>query len=145
VTTGGDTGLVLVTEQTGVGARCHADRSRPRRVGRPWRASNATPMRRSAQMNKREEYLALMEKQLGEWKEKIEPLLAEAEQWEVRVKRQYEANIEALHAKRKEALQHLSDLRQANDESWAQIKSNTDASWEALKEMTERLRTVKKK
>ncbi|MCZ4304778.1 hypothetical protein O4G98_08525 [Zoogloeaceae bacterium G21618-S1] len=96
-------------------------------------------------MNKREEYLALMEKQLGEWKEKIEPLLAEAEQWEVRVKRQYEANIEALHAKRKEALQHLSDLRQANDENWAQIKSNTDASWEALKEMTERLRTVKKK
>lgn len=96
-------------------------------------------------MSKREDYLALMEKQLGEWKEQIEPLLAEAEQWEVRVKRQYETNIETLHTKRKEALQHLSDLQQANDENWEQIKTNTDATWEALKEMTERLRTVKKK
>ncbi|WP_323001341.1 hypothetical protein [Denitromonas sp.] len=96
-------------------------------------------------MSKRETYLAQMEKQLGEWKEKIEPLLAEAEQWEVRVKQQYETNIESLHTQRKEALAHLAELRQANDENWEALQARTDAAWEALKEMTERLRTVKKK
>lgn len=96
-------------------------------------------------MSKREAYLAHMEKQLDEWKEKIEPLLAESEQWEVRLKRQYETNIEVLHTKRKEALALLLDLRQANDENWEPLKAKTDAAWEVLKEMTGRLRTVKKK
>lgn len=41
-------------------------------------------------MGQREEYQALMEKQLNEWKAKTEPFKVGVQQWEAQVKAQYE-------------------------------------------------------
>ncbi|AWI81043.1 MAG: hypothetical protein CVU19_07025 [Betaproteobacteria bacterium HGW-Betaproteobacteria-13] len=96
-------------------------------------------------MAKREEYLALMEKQLNEWKAKTEPFKASAEQWEAQMKAQYEKNLEALQAKRDEAWERLSTLKSASDDAWDQVKANMDKAWEDLKESTEKLTNLHKK
>lgn len=96
-------------------------------------------------MGKREEYLALMEKQLNEWKAKTEPFRASAEQWEAQMKAQYEKNLEALQAKREEAWENLSTLKSASDDAWDQVKANMDKTWEDLKASTEKLTNLHKK
>lgn len=96
-------------------------------------------------MSKREEYLALMEKQLNEWKAKTEPLKASAEQWEAQMKAQYEKNLEALQAKRDEAWENLSTLKSASDDAWDQVKANMDKTWEDLKASTEKITSLHKK
>ena len=96
-------------------------------------------------MGKREEYQTLMEKQMNDWKSKMEPLKAASAQWEVQAKAQYDKNLELVEAKRTEAWENLTKMKSAGDDAWEQLKVKMDKSWEDLKTTTERLSTTPKK
>jgi len=62
-------------------------------------------------MGIREDYQALMEKQLNEWKAQTETLKVGAVQMETQAKAQYEKNLELLHAKQEEAWDNFYKLK----------------------------------
>ena len=93
-------------------------------------------------MGIREDYQALIEKQLNEWKAQTERFKAAAEQMGVQAKAQYEKNLELLHTKQEEAWQNLYKLKAANENAWSQLKAHMDKAGGELKDAVERLTTT---
>jgi hypothetical protein len=96
-------------------------------------------------MGIREEYQALMEKQLNEWKAQTERFKAGAEQMGAQAKVQYEKNLELLRAKQEEAWQNFYKLKAANESAWEQLKAHMDKAGGELKDAVERMTTIFKK
>jgi len=96
-------------------------------------------------MGIREDYQALMEKQLNEWKTQAERFKAGVEPIEAQAKAQYEKNLEMLHTKQEEAWQNFYKLKSANESAWAQLKAHMDKAGEELKDAVERMTTIFKK
>jgi hypothetical protein len=96
-------------------------------------------------MGTREDYQALMEKQLNEWKAQTERFKAGAEQMGAQAKAQYEKNLEVLHAKQEEAWQNFHKLKAANESAWEQLKAHMDKAGGELKDAVERMTTIFKK
>lgn len=77
-------------------------------------------------MSMREEYQALMEKQLGEWKAQTERFKASAQELEAQAKMQFDKNLELLRSKQAEAWDHFQKMKVANEGAWAQFKSHLE-------------------
>jgi hypothetical protein len=96
-------------------------------------------------MGLREDYQALMEKQLNEWKAQTERFKAGVEQIGEQAKAQYEKNLEVLHAKQEEAWQNFYKLKGASESAWGQFKTHMDKAGGELKDAVERMTTIFKK
>jgi hypothetical protein len=96
---------------------------------------------RRRKMGMREEYLAVMEKQLQQWKTQADKFKAEAGQMEAHAKVQYEKNLEYLHARQEEAWASFSRLEGASENAWEQFKVNMDNAGRNLKAAAERMTT----
>ena len=90
-------------------------------------------------MGIREEYQALMEKQLNEWKAQTERFKAGAEQMGAQVKAQYDKNLELLHAKQEEAWQNFAKLKGANESAWTQFKAHMETAGAEVKTAVEQM------
>jgi 5-methylcytosine-specific restriction endonuclease McrBC regulatory subunit McrC len=90
-------------------------------------------------MSMREDYQALMEKQLNEWKAQTERFKASAGQFEAQAKAQFDKNLELLRAKQAEAWEHFHKLKIANEAAWAQFKTHVDAAGAEVKAAVERM------
>jgi hypothetical protein len=95
-------------------------------------------------MGTREDYQALMEKQLNAWKAQTEAFKAAAEQIEAHAKAQYEKNLEILRAKQTEAWEYFHKLKGANEGAWAQFKAHMDKARGEVKDAVERMTTKSK-
>jgi hypothetical protein len=87
----------------------------------------------------REEYLALLERQLNEWKTYTERLKAEADQLEAQSKAQFEQQLELIRAKQNEAWDNLLKLKGGSEDAWGQWKGQLDKAWEEMNTASERL------
>jgi len=96
-------------------------------------------------MGIRQEYQALMEKQLNEWKAQTARFKAGAEQMGAQAKARYEKNLELLHARQEGAWQNFSKLKAANESAWEQLKARMDKAGGELKDAAERMTTIFKK
>jgi len=93
-------------------------------------------------MGMREDYQALMEKQLNEWKAQTERFQAGAAQMGAEAKAQYEKNLALLQAKQEEAWANFHKLTNASEWGpWEQFKANMDKASEELKAAAERMTT----
>jgi hypothetical protein len=92
-------------------------------------------------MGIREDYQALMEKQLNAWKAQTESFKATAEQIEEHAKVQYQKNLEILRAKQTEAWEYFHKLKDANETAWAQFKAHLDKAGLEVKDAVERMTT----
>lgn len=90
-------------------------------------------------MSMRDEYQAVMEKQLNEWKAQTERFKAGAAQVEAKAKAQYEKNLEVLHAKQDEAWANFRKMQAAGDSAWEQFKVHMDKAGGEIKIATESL------
>lgn len=87
----------------------------------------------------REDYQALTEKNLNEWKAQTERFKAGAGQVEAQLKAQYEKNLESLHARQEEAWDNFRKLKSASEDAWGQFKDNMDKASNELKAAAERM------
>jgi flagellar hook-length control protein FliK len=87
----------------------------------------------------RDEYLALLERQLNEWKAYTERLKAEAGQLEAQAKTQFDQQLELIRAKQNEAWDNLLKLKGAGEDAWSQWKSQLDKAWDEMKAVSDRL------
>jgi ElaB/YqjD/DUF883 family membrane-anchored ribosome-binding protein len=92
-------------------------------------------------MGMREDYQALMEKQLNEWKAQSERFKANAEQVQAHVKAQYENGLNVLQAKQAEAWENFHKLKGANEDAWARFKSHMDKASDEVKIAVEQITT----
>ena len=92
-------------------------------------------------MGTREDYQALMEKQLNAWKAQTESFKATAEEIGEHAKVQYEKNLETLRAKQTEAWEYFHKLKGANETAWAQFKAHMDKAGTEVKDAVERMTT----
>jgi hypothetical protein len=92
-------------------------------------------------MGIREDYQALMEKQLNAWKAQTESFKATAEEIGEHAKVQYEKNLETLRAKQTEAWEYFHKLKGANETAWAQFKAHMDKAGAEVKDGVERMTT----
>jgi Zn-dependent M32 family carboxypeptidase len=97
--------------------------------------------RRGNIMGIREDYQALIEKQLNEWKAQTERFKSSAEQIEAHAKVQYEKNLEALRAAQAQAWENFYKLKGANEGAWEQMKAHMDKVGEEVKSAVDRMRT----
>ena len=90
-------------------------------------------------MGMREDYQALMEKQLNEWKAQAERFKAEAEQAQAHIKAQYDNGLKILQARQSEAWDSFYRLKDANEATWAQFKVHMDKAGEEVKSAAEQV------
>jgi ElaB/YqjD/DUF883 family membrane-anchored ribosome-binding protein len=87
----------------------------------------------------REEYQALMEKQLAEWKAQAERFKAGAQQLEAQAKAQFDSNLELLRGKQAEAWDHFQKMKAAHEGSWAQTRAHLEKAGEEIRAAVEQL------
>jgi hypothetical protein len=92
-------------------------------------------------METREDYQALMEKQLNEWKAQTELFKARSQQIEAHAKAQYERNLEVLRAKQAEAWENFYKLKGANESAWEQFKAHMEKAGGEVKAAVEGMTT----
>ncbi len=95
-------------------------------------------------MGIREDYQALMEKQLNEWKAQAEALKAGAEKFESGAKAQYEKMLETLRASQTQAWENFSKLKGSNEAAWTEFKAHMDKAGAVVRAAVESLTTILK-
>ena len=91
-------------------------------------------------MGTREDYQAVMETQLTQWKAQTERVLAGVAQMAAPAKAQYEQNLALLQAKQEEAWENFRKLTNASDGGpWDQFKASMDKASGELKAAGERM------
>ena len=90
-------------------------------------------------MGLREDYQAMMEKQLNEWKDQTERFKAGAEQIQAQAKLQYDKQLETLRATQADAWEHFGKLKSANESAWTEFKAHMDKAGGEMKAAVERM------
>jgi hypothetical protein len=90
-------------------------------------------------MTLRDDYQALMEKQLNEWKAQTERLKVGAAQVEASLRAQYDANLESLRQHQAAAWDNFGKLKSANEGAWEGFKTHMDKAGAELKSAVETL------
>jgi hypothetical protein len=96
-------------------------------------------------MGLREEYQAMMEKQLNEWKAQTERFKAGTAQMEAHAKIQYEKNLETLRTAQTEAWEYFHKMKDAHESAWGQFKAHMDSAGREVKAAVDRMTTGSKK
>jgi hypothetical protein len=85
-------------------------------------------------MPTRDEYVAKMKKQLDGWSTEMDALEARARKAKEDVKAKYQEQLSVLRAKRLEGQEKLAAIKAAREDSWEQLKAETENVLHALKD-----------
>jgi hypothetical protein len=88
-------------------------------------------------MGLREDYQALMEKQLNEWKAQTERFKADAAQIQAHGKLQFEKHMETLRATQADAWENFNKLKGANESAWTEFKAHMEKAGGEVKAAVE--------
>jgi vancomycin resistance protein YoaR len=94
---------------------------------------------KESEMAIREEYLALLERQLNDGKAYTERIKAKADQLEAQANAQFDKQLELIRAKQNEAWDNFLKLKGTSEDTWSQWKS-LDKAWDAMKAAADGLR-----
>jgi uncharacterized protein YlxW (UPF0749 family) len=83
-------------------------------------------------MGMKEAYQKKLQAQLDEWNAEIEQLKAKADKAEAESQLEYYKKIEELRTLQDDARTRLSELEQAGDEAWQDLKAGLDNAWDSL-------------
>ncbi|MDD5475716.1 MAG: universal stress protein [Syntrophales bacterium] len=83
-------------------------------------------------MNKKEAYEQKLQAQLDEWSAEIEKLKAKADSAAGNAKREYHKTIEELRSMQETASNKLTDLKDAGEDAWEDLKAGITIAWDSL-------------
>jgi len=86
-------------------------------------------------MSIRDIYEKNMQAQLDEWKTKLAAFKEKADQEETNLQLEYYTLIEEVKLELEAAHKKLQLLKQAGDETWEEIKTDVEITWESLREL----------
>ncbi len=82
---------------------------------------------------KRDAYVQQMKARMDEWNAEIDKLKAKADQAKAGSKIEYQRQIEDLREKRNKFQHRITEIEQAGEGAWEDLKQGVENSWEALK------------
>jgi len=85
-------------------------------------------------MTNKEAYQQQLQAKLDEWQAEIDKLRAKAQGAAADSQVEYNKQIEALQSKQDDAKQKLSELQQASEGGWEELKAGIEKSWNDLGE-----------
>ncbi len=91
-------------------------------------------------MSEKESYQKKLDAKLKEWNAEIDKLKAKAEAAEADAEIEYQKSIDAIQEKKAEAEQKASELRNAGDSAWEDLKTGIES---ASKELSDALTEAK--
>jgi uncharacterized coiled-coil DUF342 family protein len=84
--------------------------------------------------NIKDDYTRKMHSKLDQWGAEIDALSAKADQAEAQARVEYHKQIAALHSKKDEARNRLTELENASESAWGDMKSGVEAVWDSVGE-----------
>jgi|SRR6056297_523232 len=85
----------------------------------------------------RQEYIDEMAAKLKEWNAEIEKLEAKAQEAGADAKKEISNEIQNLRAKKQKAEYQLDDIKEAGEESWKELQTDTEDAVEDIKSSLE--------
>lgn len=92
-------------------------------------------------MTTRHEYIEKLKEKLDEWDTDIDELEARAKQTSADLKFEVEDQMTSLRLKRDLAKLKLSEIMDASEEAWEDVKQGTEEAWSNLKDAIEKARS----
>jgi uncharacterized coiled-coil DUF342 family protein len=89
-------------------------------------------------MTTRHEYIEKLKNKLDEWDNEIDELEAKAQQTGAELKFELEDQIASLKLKRDQARLKISEIMNASEEAWEDLKAGADEAWNNLKQAIEK-------
>lgn len=83
-------------------------------------------------MSMKETYEQKLKAQLDEWGAEIDKLKAKADGEEADIQLEYYKKIEELRTMQASATNKLSELKDAGDDAWEDLKAGIDSAWDSL-------------
>lgn len=83
-------------------------------------------------MSMKESYEQKLQAQLDEWGAQIDKLKAKADGAEADIQLEYYKQIEELRSMQKSASDKLSELKDAGEDAWEDLKAGIDNAWYSL-------------
>jgi uncharacterized coiled-coil DUF342 family protein len=83
-------------------------------------------------MTDKDAYVQKLHAKLDEWNAEIDKLKAKADKAEAEFRIEYEKEIENLRKRRKEAEIKLTEVRQAGEGAWEDLKSGVQNAWDSM-------------
>lgn len=84
-------------------------------------------------MGTKDDYFSMIELQLKKWDAKLEQLNNKTVEMNSYVRARYDEQLEAMRVNRDAAYEWLQKMRAANESAWRHMRTEMDASWDALK------------
>ena len=89
-------------------------------------------------MTTRQEYIEKFKNKLDEWDSDIDELEAKAQRARADIKYEIEDQITSLRLKRDLARLKMSEIMDAGEDAWEDLKVGADEAWHSLKESIEK-------
>jgi len=85
-------------------------------------------------MTQRDEYVNKMKTQLDQWNGEIARWEEKAKETQAGMQAEATKQLEALRARREEALAQMKMVQDASTEAWMDMMRGTDAAWKAMQD-----------
>jgi adenylylsulfate kinase len=84
-------------------------------------------------MSEKDAYVEKLKAQLDEWNAELDKLEAEARKADAETRLNYEKHMKELRRRSDEAQRTLTELRNAKDDAWEDLKQGAQTAWDVLK------------
>ena len=83
-------------------------------------------------MSMKEAYEKKLQAQLNEWGAEVDKLKAKADKAEADTQLEYYKKIEELRAMQVDANKKITELKEAGDDAWEDLKAGIESAWHSL-------------
>jgi conjugal transfer/entry exclusion protein len=88
-------------------------------------------------MSKRDDFVRKMKDRLDGWNQEIDVFEKKIRKIKTDMTDKYQAQIDELRKKRREGDRKLEQVRTAGEDTWAQLKAESEHAWNAMKDALE--------
>ncbi len=92
-------------------------------------------------MNKRDEYVEKLKKQLDQWNAEVAKWEDKTRQAQAGMRAEYEKQLQAYRRQRDQALEHMRQIQSASGEAWVDLMRGADDAWAKMRDAFEKARS----
>ena len=92
-------------------------------------------------MDKRDEYVEKLKKQLDQWNAEVSKWEAKAAQAQAGARAEYEKQLQAFRQQRDQALEHMRRVQAASGDAWVDLMRGADDAWARMRDAFNKARS----
>ena len=92
-------------------------------------------------MDRRDEYVERLKKQLDQWNGEVAKWEEKTRQAQAGMRTEYEKQLQAYRQQRDQALEHMRRIQSASGDAWMDLMRGADDAWSRMREAFEKARS----